>query len=260
MQRVVLYLCALAYAGAALAPQPRWLMRWRFSTLHARCSVDCSTDEWDKRELWALEDSVPRYSLQDGELVLWRRMALDVPELIERSPEELRARWLALQGAAGIEPASAGDPPSLENWKACGEGKFEGDLFGVHGVQDGRLRAVVRGVDGAANGAHPEAARWCVRTAAGDLFQLGVPRRDAEAAEEGNSPRVALLAPDGCVEETIECAMHRSDKASNGLQQSSSSLARSAAIGLSAPILFCAVVYALIAASGYHVDVNIFIV
>ena len=37
---------------------------------------------WDERATWALEDSVPKYSLEGGRVVLWRRMSLEVPELL----------------------------------------------------------------------------------------------------------------------------------------------------------------------------------
>ena len=53
--------------------------------------------DWEQKELWALEDNVAHFSLDKGRFVLWRRMGIEVPELSTRSPEELRAQWLAQQ-------------------------------------------------------------------------------------------------------------------------------------------------------------------
>ena len=260
MLRLALHLGALVCACAALASQPQGLVWPKATLLRTRCSVDCSNDEWDKRELWALEDSVPRYSLEDGELVLWRRMTLEVPELITRTPDELRSRWLALQSAAGAHPVAAANPPSLENWEASRGGKFEGEIFGVQGVRDGSVRAVVRGINATASSVYSEAARWCVRTSGGDLFQLGVPRRSAEASEDDESLYNCLLAAGMHVGETTEGAGSSLCNALGGLGQSSAGLFKVVAVGLSTPILLGAAVYTLIAASGHHVDVNIFIV
>ena len=62
---------------------------------------------WDERELWALEDAVPRYAVDAGRLVCWDRLALDVPELMSRSGEELRACW--------FDPPTALQKGKLEN-------------------------------------------------------------------------------------------------------------------------------------------------
>ena len=62
---------------------------------------------WDERELWALEDAVPRYAVDAGRLVCWDRLALDVPELITRSGEELRSCW--------FDPPTALQKGKLEN-------------------------------------------------------------------------------------------------------------------------------------------------
>ena len=60
----------------------------------------CEFGDWDERANWALEDSVPKYSLDGGRVVLWRRMSLEVPELLTFSADELRARWLATRFGA----------------------------------------------------------------------------------------------------------------------------------------------------------------
>ena len=64
----------------------------------------CEFAGWDDRALWALEDSVPRFSLEGGRLILWRRMSIEVPELVAFTPAELRARWLGK--TAGSDAAS----------------------------------------------------------------------------------------------------------------------------------------------------------
>ena len=76
-------------------------------------------------------------------MVLWRRMALEVPELYTRSPKELRARYLAKIASEGVaaEAVAAIDPPSLENWVSVGRDRYQGELHGLPGVADGSLRA-----------------------------------------------------------------------------------------------------------------------
>ena len=41
-------------------------------------SGDDTTDDWQPRELWALEDNYARFALDAGKLVLWRRMGIGV--------------------------------------------------------------------------------------------------------------------------------------------------------------------------------------
>ena len=67
----------------------------------ARALAACEFPGWGERETWALEDSVPKFSLEDGQVTLWRRMSLEVPELLTFSPEDLKARWLAMAGESG---------------------------------------------------------------------------------------------------------------------------------------------------------------
>ena len=66
---------------------------------------------WDRRDLWALEDTVPRYALDDAKLVLWRRMASRCPSW---PPRRQAARGVAR--AAERRAAGGGEPPCLENW------------------------------------------------------------------------------------------------------------------------------------------------
>lgn len=97
--------------------------------------------DWDERELWALEDNVKRFSIDAGRAVLWRRMVLEVPELIGRKPEAARTQWLALR-QPGAQPLAI-DPPSLEDWVCLGPGRYEGSLYGRVGVEDGSSRVAV---------------------------------------------------------------------------------------------------------------------
>lgn len=45
--------------------------------------------------------STNRYAIGSGKYVLWRRMVREVPELMERTPQEARQRWLSLTGRLG---------------------------------------------------------------------------------------------------------------------------------------------------------------
>jgi hypothetical protein len=101
---------SLASARGGLPARPA--LRPRASALMVATSEPppptTSQDElWDERELWALEDAVPRYAVDAGRLVCWDRLALDVPELMTRSGEELRSCW--------FDPPTALQKGQLEN-------------------------------------------------------------------------------------------------------------------------------------------------
>eukprot|EP00964_Phaeocystis_antarctica_P001103 scaffold613_cov79-Phaeocystis_antarctica.AAC.8 len=125
------------------------------------------TSLWDERELWALEDAVPRYAVDAGRLVCWDRLALDVPELITRSGEELRSCWFnpptALQKGK-LEDALAECPPRLEEWERLEDGSVRGVLYGVAGVRDGGIRATVPAIPAEVGCSMAEAEQWCART------------------------------------------------------------------------------------------------
>ena len=85
----MLSLATLTVVGAAFrAPstsvQP---VAWRTAAsrqlrmIAAPLSEEADEGDWSKRELWALEDNLPRFSLSAGNMVLWRRMGIEVPEL-----------------------------------------------------------------------------------------------------------------------------------------------------------------------------------
>ena len=139
-----------------------------------------SEDAWSEREAWALEDSVPRYTVQcdrRGPLVLWRRLQVDTPELAGRSVDALRARWLAEHAADEdmIKAANADCPPCLEDWERLADGSYRGKLTAVSGVR-GALVATVAVDPGQPLGSRAEAELWCFRSSSGDLFELGEPQ------------------------------------------------------------------------------------
>ncbi len=200
---------------------------------------------WKEKELWALEDAVPHYSLDSGNLVLWRRMGLDVPELLNRTPDELRARWFALDGVP--EDARADNPPCLENWECVGERRYEGDLCGMGGVRDGSLRVVV---EASKEGATDAAEHRCVRTSVGDVFQLGLPRPD-ESAEPGTLP---WAWSEGGIDGVVEAARARGG-------DTRAAIVRSPAVRMAGgALLAAAAAGGAFALSGHHVDVSVFIV
>jgi len=132
---------------------------------------------WSERQSWALEDSVPRYTVDSdgtGPIVLWRRMQVDVPELSDLSVDALRARWVFEHAAdaGAVAAASAARPPCLEDWERLPDGSYSGKLTSVAGVQGG-LVATVAVDPGHALTSLAEAELWCIRSASGDLFELG---------------------------------------------------------------------------------------
>lgn len=142
-----------------------------------RTPLETLGDAWSEREAWALEDSVPRYTVhcdRRGPLVLWRRMQVDVPELVGRSLDELRARWVAEHAADSVEAeaARAESPPCLEDWERLTDGSYRGKLTSVAGVR-GDLLATIAVDPGNPLASRAEAELWCVRSISGDLFELG---------------------------------------------------------------------------------------
>jgi hypothetical protein len=109
-------------------------------------------DPWNEVEDWLLQDTFARFAIGSGKHVLWRRMVQEVPELVNRSPDDARQRWLHLTGrqtsshsaaaaaAVGGKPATDSfyvQPPLLENWLELDDGTFEGTLSGWQGLSDG---------------------------------------------------------------------------------------------------------------------------
>jgi len=215
----------------------------------------CNFADWDDLETWALEDNVRRFAIGGGQHVLWRRISMEVPELLHRPPEELRTRWLAMvadraelredfqDGALTWE-----DLPCLEKWVETGPGLYQGQLHGLDGVRDGSLRVTVEHDAEAAlaagdtvNEAFNGVVR-CVRTSTGELFQLGLPSEEPDEAAASNVVQGLLPRP-------VELP----------------AAARAAAGTLVSPVLAGATLLAA-SAIGYmvlghhHVDVSVFIV
>lgn len=205
---------------------------------------------WDDRELWALEDSVPRYSIDSGRFVLWDRMVLDVPELAGRSAEELRNCWLdppmPLQKGM-LEHASVQRPPRLEQWEQLEDGSVRGVLYGADGIRDGCVRATV---EPSTTGSLAEVERWCIHTRGGNVFQLGL-----EAVTDAGD------SPDG-EKSTLNALVDATSKAGQAALPTVTAAAATAA----APAAIAAILVggALIASGGHlhipHIDVSVFVV
>jgi hypothetical protein len=213
-------LCAadLSAGDFQTAPQPSAPPSAAAAAAAALASMEFSG--WGEREEWALQDAVPKYSLEAGTIVLWRRMSLEVPELFTFSAAELRARWVAMAGPDGAEKLAKlqDEPPYLEDWVCVGPGRYEGALYNVPSMRDGSLRGTVEHFErietprsladsGATKGGGAAEALECagealdgtrrwVRTRDGALFQLGLPK-DAEAAISASSSLNSLSAESG---------------------------------------------------------------
>lgn len=239
------------------------------SEILASCEWD---GRWDERAAWALEDSVPKYSL--GRAVLWRRMSLEVPELLCFSPTELRARYLALVGpqrAAQLQE----EPPILEDWVCVAPGRYEGVVHNLPSLSDGALRATVEHAEPAAHSDDGDALagacsaegldgqrRW-VRTAAGTVFELGAPRV-ADGSEgalfgaetvDGPIERAASFARAlvGSEESEVGAAAGHVARGAGG----AAAVARPALVTAGALLATAAAAFALF---GHHINVSVFIV
>ena len=239
------------------------------SAAAAAALAACEWDEWGERETWALEDSVPRFSLEGGRIVLWRRMSLEVPELLQFTPAQLHARWLVQGGpAAAAVLRDFEPPPCLEDWTCIAPHRYEGALHNVPSMRDGTLRATVEhdveaeltlleeGDDaGATLGCSPEGLdgqrRW-VRTRQGALFELG-------------KPCSAALDAVGADAELADDAAAMASTAFAGASEKLGAVAAET-VGAAVPVALAG--GALLAASAaawffighHHVDVSVFIV
>jgi hypothetical protein len=173
----------------------------------------CDWDGWDERETWALEDNARKFMVDGGKRVLWRRLTLEIPELFNRSPQELRTRWLMLQSQKGdVDEDAWSEPPCLEEWRAVGPGRYHGALHGMAGIRDGSLQVTVEhDADAAAAATAAEGAQslqpprsvsvhdvysegWCVRTKTGELFQLGRAADVVDGEELGDTLESSSMA------------------------------------------------------------------
>lgn len=230
--------------------------------LSEEAEPDADEGDWSKRELWALEDNLPRFSLSAGNMVLWRRMGIEVPELGARSPEELRARWLSVQ--TGGAPTGA-NPPCLENWRCVSEGTYEGQLYGVSGVADGSVSATVRrreptwqpGQDSGSSSLElAELEDFCVVTSTGDVFQLGQPQlKTWDLASLSSSVQVSAAAD--TASDAAATAISTTRDIVAAVPDSALGIAGKLAGG---SVALGAAAYAASILLGHHVDVSVFIV
>jgi len=138
-----------------------------------------STDQLPFTEIedYVLQDNYTRYVVGSGKYVLWLRMANELPELMGRSPKDLRARWLELNArGSGVSDFRHLQPPLLENWAwADKEGISSRSMIGnIHFYQ------------GLAEGSEITTAPVClnncqiedqyISTECGTVFQLGKPK------------------------------------------------------------------------------------
>ncbi|CAM9753127.1 unnamed protein product [Ectocarpus sp. 4 AP-2014] len=167
---------------------------------------------WTEFEDWLLQDTYSRYAIGSGKHVLWRRMVREVPELMERTPQEARERWLRLTGrlsAGGGEGGSGREggqlmagspaldnfyiqPPVLEQWEEIvegeGMGSFRGNVFGQRGLADGTAMTTAP-IDTSGRKIQDQ----YVATQCGVVYELGE-RRETDLASQASS-KMLKIAP-----------------------------------------------------------------
>ena len=216
-----------------------------------------SQDQWHERETWALEDSVQLFAVNGGQRVLWRRLVLEVPELLHRSPTELRERWLQIQADRGESDDTLAweDVPCLEGWRSVGPSRYQGDLHGHRGVRDGSLCVTIEHDVESAAEAPPNglvdmfAEQWCVLTRSGELYQLGAPY-DLTALQSGLAMEGSSLAPLSGIGE-VDSATRAAIGTVGGL------------VGptvLTAGVLLAASAIGYMVLGHHHIDVSVFVV
>jgi hypothetical protein len=157
---------------------------------------------------------------------------------------------VARQGESRTANA-AQNPPSLENWVRVSDGVYEGELHGVSGMADGSVRVTVSQREAAwkpegGTGGPPnlvESEEWCVVTATGDVFQLGLPQLQTW---DGTTPSAAVQL--------------QTKEAATGLLALASRLPSSALTLVGGTVVLGATANLALAAFGHHVDVSVFIV
>eukprot|EP00903_Cladosiphon_okamuranus_P011793 g11083.t1 len=165
---------------------------------------------WTEFEDWLVQDTYSRYAIGSGKYVLWRRMVREVPELMERTPQEARRRWLRLTGRLGggidgqggrEEEGGAGSPvldtyyvqpPVLEQWEEIvegdGIGSFRGNVFGQRGLADGTAMTTAP-VDVSGKKIQDQ----YVATQCGVVYELGE-RRETDIVVQASS-KMLKIAP-----------------------------------------------------------------
>ena len=296
MRALMMSLMVASLAGFAFTrgtrPSPAWSRRVAAHSIRAELSVNeqtptdvddaatkikavmeaCDFPGWDERATWALEDSVSKFTLESGRIVLWRRISLEVPELLSFTPSELRARWLAQVGPAGAAQLRD-EPPCLEDWVCIAPGRYEGAMHNLPSLRDGSLRATIEHDDGVAredatlsdcNAEGLDGHRRWLRTRNGALFQLGTPRAavadlavtvdvDAGPVESAASFARSLVSGEPMNENAIDAV----GEAAGGAVRAASGLVQP---GMLVGGVFLAAAGAGLALFGHHVDVSVFIV
>eukprot|EP00752_Nemacystus_decipiens_P013338 g11808.t1 len=168
---------------------------------------------WTEFEDWLVQDTYSRYAIGSGKYVLWRRMVREVPELMERTPQEARQRWLRLTGRLGggingergrekerrdMVPGSPVldtfyvQPPVLEQWEEIVEGEgigsFRGNVFGQRGLADGTAMTTAP-VDVSGRKIQDQ----YVATQCGVVYELGE-RRETDMVVQASS-KMLKIAP-----------------------------------------------------------------
>lgn len=114
---------AMAKRERQLCFTPYAFSRNRETVTEAESSV-LSTERRASHPMWCIptkfrfffSDFALRYAIGSGKHVLWRRMVREVPELMERSPQEARQRWLRLTGRLGHERGQRSDGPPVDSF------------------------------------------------------------------------------------------------------------------------------------------------
>ncbi|CAM9257630.1 unnamed protein product [Ectocarpus sp. 12 AP-2014] len=167
---------------------------------------------WTEFEDWLLQDTYSRYAIGSGKHVLWRRMVREVPELMERTPQEARERWLRLTGrlrAGGGEEGNGREgggamtgppaldnfyvqPPVLEQWEEIvegeGMGSFRGNVYGQRGLADGTAMTTAP-IDISGRKIQDQ----YVATQCGVVYELGE-RRETDLVSQASS-KMLRIAP-----------------------------------------------------------------
>jgi len=175
----VLPLAVLVLAAPATAlrpgPLPRALARPSFS-LGARGAGGGGSGgfsggvPWTPLENMALEDEIRRNRLSSGHY-RWH-LILQNPDLEDRTPAEVKARWRELSGNSDARAYE--DLPLLDKWEETADGIFTGRVYYLPDVPDGSVISTYyvpaqrRKVD-----------EGLIETAEGTLYELGKPKYGA---------------------------------------------------------------------------------
>ena len=221
----------------------------------------CEWEGWDERATWALEDGVDKFGLERGRVILWRRMSIEIPELVGYTHTELRARWLSL--ASPAQAARLGEaPPCLEDWVCVAPGRYEGAVHNLPSMRDGSLRATVEHDDeltmdeGCAAEGIDGQRRW-VRTRSGALFELGQARSVEDVAEpaDGVGPVESAAS---FARSLVSAAGGEGGVASGTSPPMISNLMAKPAVMAAGGVLAAAAT--ALALFGHHINVSVFIV